>query len=187
MPCRNFQSIINGISALEDETLPPSAPLREDGRLHPAQEQGCQQAHAPRDEKVHGKRLIEFPLDPHAQRAQQRGRRSQSLHLAEPQTAVFRPRRMDDNGVNHAHQDMLTQTHRQNPRRQSPQAGSGAAESQRVHAAEHQQARHPGHADLIKHEKQADHKKDRMPGNSRGIQSVRASPRQDAGHHAGNC
>ena len=65
---------------------------------------------------------------------------------------------------------MLTQTHRQNPRRQSPQAGSGAAESQRVHAAEHQQARHPGHADLIKHEKQADHKKrqdaGQFPGNS---------------------
>ena len=161
---QDFQPVINGIPALEDEALPPAALLRKDGRFHPAQEQERQQAHAARNEKVHGKRLVEFPLDPYAQRAQQRGRRPQRLHLAEPQATVLRPRRMDDDGINHAHQNVLPQAHRQNPRRQRPQAGSGAAEGQRVHAAEHQQARHPGHAHLIEHEKQADHKKGQDAG-----------------------
>lgn len=63
---QNLQPVINGVPALENKTFPPPAALGKHGRLHPAQEHGRQQAHAAHDEKIHGKGLVELPLDPDA-------------------------------------------------------------------------------------------------------------------------
>ena len=71
---------------------------------------------------------------------------------------------MNHDGIDHPHQNVLAQAHRQNPRGQNPQPGSGTAQGQRIHTAEHQQAGHAGHAHLIEHEKHADHKQGKDAG-----------------------